>query len=80
MVTPEAPENDVKNAQAASAAPARPPGIQPTSALNARIRRCGAPPAASTMPAKVNSGIAIRLGEPARRLSSMISSAGSSWL
>ena len=78
IVTPEAPENAVKKAQDAIATPAMPPGSQPTDALNSWIMRSGAPPAASTTPAKVNRGMAARCGEDASRLSSTASRAGSS--
>ena len=44
MVTPEAPENDVKKAHAAIATTASPPGNQPSRALNRRDQtlRCTA--------------------------------------
>ena len=57
MVTPEAPENEVKNAQAATVAIAAPPRMPPKSALNTRTSRPGAPPSARKYPARVNSGI-----------------------
>ena len=57
MVTPEAPENEVKNAQASTVTIAAPPRKPPNSALNTRIRRRGAPPSARKYPARVNSGI-----------------------
>jgi hypothetical protein len=77
MVTPEAPENAVKKAHDPMATAAIPPGSQPTQALNSWIIRFGAPPAASTTPANVNSGMDARYGDEARRLSSTISNAGS---
>ena len=46
IVTPEAPENEVKNAQARTVTIAAPPRIPPNSASNTRIRRRGAPPSA----------------------------------
>ena len=43
MVTPEAPVNAVKKAQAASATSASPPGSQPSSARVSATSRTGAP-------------------------------------
>ena len=46
MVTPEAPEKEVKKAQPITVTIAAPPRMPPKSALNRRIRRRGAPPSA----------------------------------
>ena len=46
MVTPEAPENEVKNAQAMTVTRAAPPRMPENNALNTRISRRGAPPSA----------------------------------
>ena len=46
IVTPEAPENEVKKAQASTVAIAAPPRMPPKSALNTRTSRPGAPPSA----------------------------------
>ena len=62
IVTPDAPVNAVKNAQAARDTSASPPGIQPSKELVNLTRRFGASLSLSTYPANVNSGIAARNG------------------
>ena len=46
MVTPDAPVNDVKNAQTITAMIAAPPRKVPNQALNRLTSRCAAPPSA----------------------------------
>ena len=46
MVTPDAPENEVKNTQATTVTSAAPPRSPPNSALQTRTSRRGAPPSA----------------------------------
>ena len=67
MVTPEPPVNTVKNAHTTAQTTAVPPGAQPNIARNTRSSRSDAPPSASRKPVSVNSGIAARVGETARR-------------
>ena len=67
MVTPDAPVNGVKKASTRVVTTARPPGIQPTSALKSRMRRWLAPPSARMYPPSVNRGIAGSIGEVASR-------------
>jgi len=76
MVTPDAPVKAVKKAHDTMPAMASPPGIQPSRALKSLSRRCGPPPAAMVIPAKVNKGMVIKLGWLARRYSSIIRPTG----
>ena len=62
MVTPDAPVNVVKNAHTSTVATAVPPGSQPARARNTRTRRSGVPPFASSVPARVNSGMVGSVG------------------
>ncbi len=62
MLTPDPPLKVVKNAQTVTVATAVPPGTQPNSAWNSRASRSDALPAASIVPARVNSGMVGRIG------------------
>ncbi len=67
MVTPEAPVSGVNIASRSVVAMARPPGIQPTTAVKRRSKRRLAPPSDSTYPASVNNGTAGSIGLAASR-------------
>src|SRR5258705_3279007 len=58
IVTPEAPVNDVKNANTSVVTMAGPPGSQPTSASNTLTTRSDAWPEARIKPVSVRSGTA----------------------
>ena len=77
IVTPDAPVKAVKKAQAIRTTSGTPPGIPPSSARDSRANRFGVSPLARMKPAKVNSGMAIRVGDAAIRYNSIKIAAGS---
>ncbi len=70
MVTALPPVSVVKKALAMMHTIARPPGIQPKNAFDARTMRSGVRDSAITYPMNVKSGTVTRMGEPAKRSSS----------
>ena len=71
MVTPEAPVNAVKNAQATRTTSGTPPRMPPRKACDSRVSRSGVLPLARMNPAKVKSGMAMSVGVLATRYNSM---------
>jgi hypothetical protein len=80
IVSPVAPVRAVKMAQVKRAMIDSPPGNQPKIASESLINLLGAPLSERRYPAKVNSGIATRMGVVAIRYISMIMADESIWL
>ena len=72
IVTPDAPVNAVNTAQETSVTIASPPGIHPKNAFESATNLSGVLLSARMYPAKVNNGMARRVGVLARRYNSTI--------
>ena len=77
MVTPDAPVKEVKKAHEIRTTSGTPPEIPPSNARDNRVNLFGVFPLARIKPAKVKSGMAIRVGDAVMRYNSIKIATGS---